>query len=135
MGRLILAVISIILEEIAIVAIVLWALPEINVHIPLLGLIGLMVAWGAYSVITYRVGSRALRRKHVVGLPDMIGSEGKIVSPLVPEGLVRIRNELWIAKSAGGDMKHGGKVIVVGQDSLKLIVCDSSATDELEKNE
>lgn len=135
MGRLILAIISTILEEIAIAAIVLWALPEINVHIPLLGLIGLMGAWGAYSVLTYRAGSRALRRKQVVGLPNMVGSKGKVVSPLVPEGLVRIRNELWIAKSAGGDLKPGGKIIVVAQDSLKLVVCESSTTDDLEKNE
>ncbi len=135
MGRLILAIISIIVEEIAIAAIVLWALPEIDVHIPLPVLIVLLVAWGAYSVITYRVGSRALRRKQVVGLPNMVGSNGKIVSPLVPEGLVRIRDELWIATSASGDMKSGGQVIVVGQDSLKLVVRDSNNTYDLEKTE
>ncbi len=133
--RLILAIISTILEEVAIVAIVRWALPSINVHIPGPGLSALMVVWGTYAVLTYRVGSRALRRKQVVGLPDMVGSKGKVVSPLVPEGLVRIRNELWIAKSASGKMKAGGKVIVVGQDSLKLVVRESSAADDSEKTE
>jgi len=121
-GRLILAIISTILEEIAIVAIVLWALPEIDVHLPLPALIVLMVVWGAYSVTTYRIGSRALRRKQLVGLPNMVGSKGQVVSPLVPEGLVKIRDELWVAKSASGEMKSGRKVIVVGQDSLKLVV-------------
>ena len=135
MGRLIFAIISTILEEVAIVAIVLWALPKIDVHIPLPGLIALLVAWGAYSVITYRAGSRALRRKEVVGLPNMVGSEGKVVSPLAPEGLVRIKDELWVAKAASGEMESGGKVIVVGQDSLKLVVRDSSTTDDLEKTE
>ncbi|MBA7667157.1 hypothetical protein ES703_75242 [subsurface metagenome] len=135
MGRLILAIISTILEEAAIVAIVLWALPEIDVHIPLPGLIVLMVVWGAYSVITYRVGSRALRRKQVVGLPNMVGSKGKVVSPLAPEGLVRIKDELWVAELASGEMKAGGKVTVVGQDSLKLVVRESSTTDDLEKTE
>ena len=135
MGRLILAIISIILEEIAVAAIVLWALPEINVHIPLPVLIVLMVAWGAYSVITYRAGSRALKRKHVVGLPNMVGSKGKVVSPLVPEGLVRIRSELWIAQSASGKMKPGENVIVVGQDSLKLVVRERVPADDSEKTE
>ena len=134
-GRLVLGIISTILEEAAIVAIVRWGLPEIGVDIPLWGLIILMVVWLAYSVATYRIGSRALRRKPVVGLPDMVGSKAKVVSPLAPEGLVRIRGELWVAKSAGGEMELGREVIVVGQDSLKLVVRESHATDDLERNE
>ena len=120
--RLIFAIISTLLEEAALVIIVRWGLPQIGVHIPLPGLIALMMAWGAYSVIIYRIGSRALRRKQLVGLPDMIGSKGKVVSPLAPEGLVRIRGELWIAKSEGSEMQPDREVIVVGQDSLKLVV-------------
>ena len=135
MGRLILAIFSTILEETAIVVIVLWGLPQIDVHIPLPGLIALMVVWLAYSVFTYQLGSRALRRKQVVGLPNMVGSKGEVISPLAPEGLVRIRDELWVAKSASGEMKPGGKVIVVGQDSLKLVVRESSTTNDLEKTE
>jgi len=121
-ARLILGIISTLLEEAAIVVIVRWGLPEIGVHVPLWGLIALMVAWGAYSVFTYRLGSRALRRKPVLGLPDMLGSKGEIVSPLAPEGLVRIKGELWVAKSTSGEMESGREVIVVGQDSLKLMV-------------
>ena len=134
-GRLVLGIISTVLEEAAIVVIVRWGLPEIGVDIPLWGLIILMVVWLAYSVVTYRIGSRALRRKPVVGLPDMVGSKAKVVSPLAPEGLVRIRGELWVAKSAGGEMELGREVIVVGQDSLKLVVRESHATDDLERNE
>ena len=134
-GRLILAIISTILEETAIVVIVLWGLPKIGFQIPLWGLIVLMVAWFAYSVTTYRLGSRALRRKQVVGLPDMVGSKGKVVSPLAPEGLVRIKGELWVAKSASGEMEPGGEVMVVEQDRLKLIVHASSTTNDLERTE
>ncbi|MFC2036063.1 NfeD family protein [Chloroflexota bacterium] len=132
-ARLILAIVSTLLEEAALVAIVLWALPEIDVHIPLFGLIALMVVWGVYSIATYRMGSRALRRKPVTTLPDMVGSRGKVVSPLVPEGLVRIKGELWVAKSTSGEMEPGEKVIVVEQDSLKLVVSESSDTDDSEK--
>jgi len=128
-ARLILAIISNLLEQAAIVVIVLWGLPQIGVHIPLWGLIVLMVAWGSYSITAYRIGSRALRRKQVIGLPDMVGSKGKVVSPLAPEGLVRIKGELWVAKSASGEMEPGGEIIVVGQDSLKLVVRESKAGD------
>ena len=132
-ARLILAIISTLLEETALVVVVRWGLPKIGVHIPLAGLIALMVAWGAYSVITYRIGSRALMRKQIVGLPDMVGTKGEVVSTLTPEGLVRIKGELWVAKSASGEMKPGGEVIVVEQDRLKLVVRESSTTNDLGK--
>ncbi len=135
MGRLIFAIISTILEETAIAVIVLWGLPQIGIQIPLWGLIALMVVWVAYSVFTYQLGSRALRRKQVVGLPDMTGSKGEVVSSLAPEGLVRIKGELWIAKSASGEMKSGEEVIVVRQDGLKLVVSESSTTNDLENTE
>jgi len=130
-ARLIFAIISTLLEEAALVAIVLWALPEIGIHMPLPGLIVLMVAWLAYSVFTYRLGSQALRKSPLVSLPEMVGSKGKIVSLLVPEGLVRIRGELWMARSDGKQMGIGTEVTVVEQDGLKLVVCESSASDDL----
>ena len=120
--RLIFAIISTLLEEAALVIIVRWGLPQIGVHIPLPGLVALMMAWGAYSVIIYRIGSRALRKKQVVGLPSMIGSKGKVVSLLAPEGLVMIKGELWVAETEDKNIDTGEQVTVVGQDGLKLIV-------------
>jgi len=126
-ARLVMAIFSTLLEEAALVVIVLWGLPQLGIHIPLWGLIALMVAWGAYAIITYRMGSRALRRKPEILLP-LIGSQGKVVSPLTPKGLVRIKGELWQATSAGGNIDTGEEVTVVGQDGLKL-VCKSSTND------
>ena len=120
--RLILAIFSALLEEAALVVIVLWGLPQLGIHIPLAGLIALMVALAAGDIIIYQMGSRALRRKPMVGLPDMVGSKGKVVSRLDPVGLVRIKGELWEAESAGGRIDTGEKVIVVGQEGLKLVV-------------
>ncbi len=132
-GRLVLAIISTILEEIAIVVIVLLGLPRLGIQIPLWGLIALMVVWGAYSVTTYRIGSRALRRKPLLNLPDMVGSKGKVVSPLAPEGLVRIKGELWVAKSASDEIEPGEEVTVVGQDRLKLVVQGSDTAQNNDK--
>ena len=124
------AIISTLLEEAALVVIALWGLPKLGIQIPLAGLITLMVAWCAWSVYTYRMGSRALKMKPV--LPTMVGSKGKVTSPLVPQGLVRIKGELWIATSTSGEIDIGEEVIVVEQDGLKLIVDKGSASDSKE---
>ena len=128
-GRLIIAIISTMLEEAALAAGVLWGLPKLGIHIPLWALIIMMASWAAYTIITYRMGSRALRRKPIVGLLDMVSSRGKVVHSLVPEGLVRIKGELWKAKSASGKLDTGEDVIVVGQDGLKLTVRKSNPND------
>jgi len=129
--RLILAIVSTLLEEAAMVAVVLLGLPKLGIHIPLAGLIALMVAWGAYAIITYRIGSRALRRKPEIVLP-LISSKGKVVSPLAPEGFIRIKGELWQATSVGGNIDNGEEVTVVGQDGLKLVVRKSNISEEAE---
>ena len=126
-ARLIFAIVSNLLEEVALVVIVLWGLPELGIHIPLAGLIALMVAWGAISVIVYRTGSRALGKKAVIGLPAMVGAKGKVVSPLAPKGVVRIKGELWEATSSGTNVDVGEEVVVVGQNGLKLVVDKNSS--------
>ena len=130
--RLVLAIVSTILEEIAIAVIVLWGLPQAGIQVPLWGLIIIMVAWAAYSIFTFRLGTRALIREQIIGLPNMIGTKGEVVSSLTPEGLVRIQGELWIAKSDSGELKTGNEVIVVGQKRLRLVVRDSGAIDNVE---
>ena len=117
------AIFSTLLEEAALAVIVLWGLPQIDIYIPLPGLIIMMVAWVVLSVVLYRVGSRALRRKPLIGLSNMVDSRGKVVSPLAPDGVIKIKSELWDAKSAGRKIKTGEVVTVVEQDGLKLTVC------------
>jgi membrane-bound ClpP family serine protease len=120
--RLIVAILSTLLEEAALAALLLWGLPQLGIHLPLPVLIVLMAALLAYAVITYRLGSRALEKKPVAGLSDMVGSQGKVVNRLDPEGLVRIKGELWKASSAAGRIDTGEEVTVVKQEGLKLIV-------------
>ena len=125
-GRLVIAIISTIMEEATLVAVVFWGLPWLGVELPLWGsivlTIVLMAGWGTYTIVTYRMGSRVLEGKPLVGLPDMIGSRGEAVSQLAPDGLVKIRGELWVAKSASGEVDSGREVIVVEQNRLKLVV-------------
>ena len=120
--RLVFAIISTILEEVALAVIVLWWLPRVGINIPVWGLVIIMIAWVSWSVYIFRKGTRALKTKDMVGMPDMIGTKGKVVSPLAPEGLVRIRGELWVAKSTGDDVQTGQEITVVDQERLKLLV-------------
>jgi membrane-bound ClpP family serine protease len=120
--RLIIAIVTTIIEEAALAAIVLWGLPRVGVNLHVGVLIALMVALAAYAITTYRMGSRALKRKPVVGLPDMVGARGRAVGDLAPEGTVRIKGELWESKAEGRKINAGANVTVVGQEGLKLIV-------------
>jgi membrane-bound serine protease (ClpP class) len=121
-ARLIIAIITTAFEEAAIAVVILWLLPKIDVHLPLAVLIILMLAWAGFAVFSYRMGSRALKRKPEGGLSDMLGTRGEVVKRLDPEGMVRIKGELWKAKSAGRKIESGEEVTVVGQKGLKLIV-------------
>ena len=121
--RLIVAIVSNIAEEAAIVIIVLFGLPQIDIYIPLPGLIAMMVAWLLFSIFIFHAGTRALKKKPVHGLSDMIDSKGRVVNPLTPIGVVRIKGELWEARSAARrKINIGEDVVVVGQDGLKLVV-------------
>jgi len=120
--RLIVAIFTTLAEEAALAAVVLWGLPRLGINLHVGVLIALMAALAAYAIITYRLGSRVLKKKPVVGLPGMVGARGKAVGDLAPEGTVMIKGELWESKAVGRKINAGAKVIVVGQDGLKLVV-------------
>ena len=124
-ARLILAIVSSSMEELAIFIIWRWGLPELGIQLPLQFLIAVMVAWAAFSVTIFQIGTRALKRKVVFGLPSMIGGKGKAASLLDPDGMVNIKSELWGATSVDGNINVGEKITAVGQDGLKLMVCRS----------
>ncbi len=116
------AVVSTLAEVFALYAVWRWVLPEFDVRVPVWVLIVVMVAWAVFGVVNFIFVTRLLKRKTLVGLPNMVGMRGKVRSPLSPEGQVMIKGELWGAKSVDGDIDVGEMVVVVGQDSLQLIV-------------
>ncbi len=130
--RLIFAIVSTILEEIAIAAVAIWGLPQIGVKFPLWATLLIMIVWLLYSVYTFKKGTKALKIGHILGMPNMIGTKGRVTSSLNPEGWVKIRGELWAAKSLSGEIQPGQDVIVIGQKRLKLEVKES---DQEENNE
>lgn len=122
LARLVLAIVSTMAVEAAFYSIWRWGLPELDIDVPLWVLITVMVGWAIFAVVDFWFITHILRRQALIGLPHMEGSQGKVTSPLNPEGLVRIGGELWGAKSLDGAIDAGEKVVVVGQDGLQLIV-------------
>lgn len=122
----ILTIVVSLLEGTAIAAIILWLLPRWRINIPIWGLILLMVGFGVYQWVTYRLGRRALCRKPVVSLEAMVGCFGKATTPLVPDGYVKFNGELWRASSVGPHAEKGDEVVVREVNGLTLLVAPLS---------
>jgi membrane-bound ClpP family serine protease len=121
-ARLVLAIISTAAEEIAIWVIWRFLLPEFDIYLHVGALIGIMVAWAVFSTWLFVFTTITLKKQTPVGLPSMVGSRGKAASNLAPEGMVRIKGELWGATSKEGTISTGEEILVVGEDGLKLQV-------------
>lgn len=59
--------------------------------------VALLLAAGT-ALVVY-AGWRAMRRPVVTGLEAMVGVHAEVVTDLNPEGLIRLRGELWAAKA------------------------------------
>ena len=120
--RLVLAIISTAAEEVAIWAIWRWLLPELGINLHVYVLIGVLVAWAVFGTWLFIFTTRTLKKQVTVGLPSMIGAAGKAAVKLAPEGMVKIKGELWSARSDEGNIDAGEGVVVIGEDGLKLLV-------------
>ena len=121
-ARLIMAIFTNLLYEAIIVALLIWGLPGLGIHIPLYGITLICVAFLIYAVVLFIIGDRTLRKKPLPGFTTMVGLQGQVVSQLAPEGVVRIEGELWNARAENGTIEGGAEVIVVRQYRLKLVV-------------
>ena len=52
----------------------------------------------------------------------MLGANGTVAGPLNPEGMVKIRGELWRAETEEGSLETGEEVVVVREKGLTLTV-------------
>ena len=129
---MIIAIVTSLIDEVIILAIILFGLPRLGIQIPLYGIVLIVLFFGAYAFIFFRLGSGTLRKKPLAGLTDMVGVEGRTASRLNPEGYVMIHGELWESRAHNGVLPKGTDVIVVDQYGLKLVVRPRQASDESE---
>jgi membrane-bound ClpP family serine protease len=121
-ARLIIAVITNLLDEGIIIAFIIFGLPRLGVHIPLYGTVLIGIAFLIYAVGFYILGSRIIKKKPIPGFTNMVGVEGRTVNRLAPQGQVKIQSEIWEAKSESGIINAGVNIVVVDQYGLKLVV-------------
>ena len=76
----------------------------------------------AFFVLVVTQGGVAMRRPHATGTESLVGTTGVVVSPLRPQGQVRLHGETWRARTEGGDLLKDGPVEVLRTEGLTLIV-------------
>lgn len=116
------AILVVLLDEIILAAIILFVLWRLGIHLPLWVVIALVVALGVVFLIWYKLIAPVLKKEQVTGGEGMIGIEGEVVTPLTPEGVIKVRGELWKAYSTETNIGTDEEVVVVGIEGLKLIV-------------
>ena len=80
-------------------------------------LLALFFLFGMAAVV------RAHRRKPETGREELIGEVGKVIEDLNPEGVIKVRGELWKAVSKDGStIKVGERVRILEVRGLTLIV-------------
>ena len=121
-GYIIYSILTTVLQEAAVVAIVLWLLPLLEVHIPLWGMAILMAAVAAWGLIGYRLTRNIVNQESVTPSSAMIGSEGIAATPIEPEGVVRVRGELWKARTNHAAIAKNEEIVVEEIEGLILYV-------------
>lgn len=116
------SIISTVIEEAAIAALIIWVLPLFSINIPLWGLILILIGFAIFSYVSYRIGHPTISFHEVSAPESIIGSEGIVESDLTPEGYVRVVGELWKATANGNYVSKGTVVIVTAIEGLRISV-------------
>jgi len=110
------------LDDIAILALLFFILWALDVDIPLYLLIIIGLVAGTIVFFVHRAIIPSLRRKKVAGKEGMIGLTGEVAQPLNPQGVIKVGDEYWKAKSLSGDIDVGEEVEIIDIDGLNLEV-------------
>ncbi len=117
-----LIVLVLLLDEVAVVALVLLALWYFKIKLPVSVIIVLVLLLGALVFLTHRVIVPSFHRKQVTGREAMVGLEGTVTESLRPVGVVRVAGEYWQATSVDGNILAGEEIEVVASVKLTLTV-------------
>lgn len=115
-------VLLILLDEAIVIVVVLLVLHLLGVKIPLPVMIvgGILIFFFVFIVHVAVIPSFHVRK--VTGKEGMIGTQGKVVEPLIPVGTINIRGEYWRAKSTEDNIESGEIVEIIELEGLTLKV-------------
>lgn len=121
--RIIIAVITSLIDEIVLLVLALWILPALGIKLPVWLVVSLAIIFIASGAWTLLV----VRKKPNLGFENQIGVKAVAVTQINKKGLVRIGRQNWSARTEGPEILPGAKVVVVGQNSLILTVTPDDA--------
>lgn len=129
--RTLFKVFILLLDEIAVVGLVLFILWKVGIGLSPAIIIGVTVVMGIFAFVLFKLIADVQSRKPLTGREGMIGLNGKVVEPLNRVGLVQVCGELWKASSIDGTtITVDETVTVVDVEGLRLLVRRRS-NDEL----
>ena len=104
---------------VVLVLVILWVL-DIEIPVYLLVIIGLVA--GTFIFLVHRAIVPSLRRRKVTGKEGMIGLVGEVTQACTPQGVIKVKDEYWKAKSLCGEISVGEEVEIVSINGLKVEV-------------
>jgi membrane-bound serine protease (ClpP class) len=87
--------------------------------------VGAWLVWITKDLVLYPLVRSAYERAPT-GAERLVGSSAVAETDLAPWGQVRIGAELWRARSDGGPVARGARVVVTHTEGLTLHVSDSA---------
>lgn len=83
---------------------------------------GVLVAWVIKDYALYPFLRSAYELDHRLPIERMIGEEGRATEDLSPSGYIRVRGELWLARTDDGPIDLGDSIQVTDVEGSVLIV-------------
>ena len=117
-----LKVLVLLLDEAAVVALVLLILWVLEIKIPLPVAIPVALVLGALVFLIHKAVIPTFHKKGLTGSEGMIGLKGEVTQSLTPMGTVRVGDEYWKAKSVADNIAVGEEVEILGLEGLTLRV-------------
>ena len=76
----------------------------------------------AFFMFVIQAVARARRRPVATGAETLVGATGVVISPLSPQGQVRLHGETWKARTEGEDLLKDERIEVLRTEGLTLVV-------------
>ena len=115
-------VLVLLLDEAAVIVLVIVILQFFKVSIPLPATIIVALVLGGFIFVVHVAVVPSFHRKKVTGQEGMIGAQGRVVEPLMPVGTILVEGERWKAKSVDDSIETDEDVEIVGSEGLTLQV-------------
>ena len=115
-------VLVLLLDEAVVVLLVIVVLRHFEIGIPLPVTIVIALVAGTLVFIIHVAVIPSFHRRIVTGSEGMLGEQGRVVEPLTPVGVIRVKGEYWRAKSVDDNIEVDENVEIVGLEGLTLKV-------------